>query len=137
MIGRYFLRFGALGYVGVVLLAPVALIFWRTFDHGWQPFWSAISNPDAVHALKLTLEIAAVAVPLNTLFGILCALAIVRHRLPAMGLVNALVDLPLALSPVVVGLALVLLYAPGRWLPGVPFKVLFAFPSMLFATLFV
>jgi sulfate transport system permease protein len=137
MIGRYALRFGVLGYVGVVLLAPVALIFWRTFEHGWQPFWAAISNPDAVHALKLTLEIAVIAVPLNTVFGILCALAIVRHRLPAMGFVNALVDLPLALSPVVVGLALVLLYGPSGWLNGLPFKVLFAFPSMLLATMFV
>ena len=137
MIGRYALRTGVLGYLAIVLLAPVALIFWRTFEHGWQPFWTAMSNPDAVHALKLTLEIAVVAVPLNTVFGILCALAIVRHRLPAMGLVNALVDLPLALSPVVVGLALVLLYEPGGWLHGLPFKVLFAFPSMLLATTFV
>ena len=137
MIGRYFLRFGALGYLGVVLLAPVALIFWRTFEHGWHPFWAAISNPDAVHALKLTLEVTLIAVPLNTVFGILCGLAIVRHRLPAMGLVNALVDLPLALSPVVVGLALILVYGPGGWLHGLPFKVLFSFPAILLATMFV
>ena len=58
MIGRYALRTGVLGYLAIVLLAPVALIFWRTFEHGWQPFWTAMSNPDAVHALKLTLEIA-------------------------------------------------------------------------------
>jgi sulfate transport system permease protein len=137
MTGKYLLRFGALGYLGVVLLAPVALIFWRTFEHGFHPFWAAISNPDAVHALKLTLEVTLIAVPLNTLFGILCGLAIVRHRLPAMGLVNALVDLPLALSPVVVGLALVLVYGPGGWLHGLPFKVLFSFPAILLATMFV
>ena len=103
-------RFGSLAYLGAILIAPVGLIFWRAFEHGFHPFWLAISNPNAVHALKLTLEITAVVVPLNTLFGILCAVAIVRHRLPGMGLVNALVDLPLALSPVVVGLALYLLY---------------------------
>jgi sulfate transport system permease protein len=131
------LRFGVLGYLLVVLLAPVGLIFWHTFEHGWHPFWAAISNPNAVHALKLTLEIAVVAVPLNTIFGILCALAIVRHRLPGMGFVNALVDLPLALSPVVVGLALLLLYGSGGWLHGLPIAVLFAFPGMLLATMFV
>jgi sulfate transport system permease protein len=136
MIARYLLRFGALGYLAVVLLAPVALIFWKTFEHGWDPFWAAISNPNAVHALKLTVEIALVAVPLNAAFGILCGLAIVRHRIPGMGLVNALVDLPLALSPVVAGLALVLLYGPSGWLHGIP-HVLFAFPGMLLATMFV
>jgi sulfate/thiosulfate transport system permease protein len=137
MISRYVLRFGALGYLAVILLAPLALVLYRTFEHGWSPFWHAITTPEAVHALKLTLELAVVAVPLNTIFGVLCAIAIVRHRLPAMGLVNALVDLPLALSPVVVGLALFLLYGRGGWLGALPFQVLFAFPGMLLATIFV
>ncbi len=105
------------------------------------PFWDAISNPDAVHALKLTLEVTIVAVPLNTVFGILCGLAIVRHRMPGMGLVNALVDLPMALSPVVVGLALYLLYARdgwfGSWLNEHGVRILFAYPGILLATLFV
>src|SRR3979411_166975 len=127
MTARRVVRYGSLGYLAVILVAPVGLIFWRAFEHGFHPFWAAISNPDAVHALKLTLEVTLIAVPLNTLFGILCGLAIVRHRLPAMGLVNALVALPLALSPVVVGLALVLVYGPGGWLHGLPFKVLFSF----------
>jgi sulfate transport system permease protein len=87
--------------------------------------------------LKLTLEIALIAVPLNTVFGVICALAIVRHRLPGVGLVNAIVDLPLALSPVVVGFSIVLLYGPNGWLSGLPFRVLFAFPGMLLATIFV
>src|SRR5438874_11912576 len=130
-------RFGSLAYLGAILIAPVALIFWRAFEHGLHPFWLAISNPNAVHALKLTLEITAVVVPLNTLFGILCAVAIVRHRLPGMGLVNALVDLPLALSPVVVGLALYPLYGRGGWFGGLPFQMLFALPSMVLATTFV
>jgi sulfate/thiosulfate transport system permease protein len=137
MTSRYVLRFGALGYLAVILLAPLGLVLYRTFEHGWSPFWRAITTPEATHALRLTLELAVVAVPLNTIFGVLCAIAIVRHRLPAMGLVNALVDLPLALSPVVVGLALFLLYGRGGWLDGLPFQVLFAFPGMLLATIFV
>jgi len=137
MTARHGVRLFSLGYLAVILLAPVALVFWRAFEHGFHPFWAAISNPIAVHALKLTVEIALVAVPLNTAFGILCALAIVRHRIPGMGLVNAFVDLPLALSPVVVGLALYLLYGRDGWFGGLPFQVLFALPSMVLATIFV
>jgi sulfate/thiosulfate transport system permease protein len=134
-------RFGALGYLAAILIAPVSLIFWRAFEHGFHPFWGAISNPNAVHALKLTVEVTAIVVPLNAAFGILCAVAIVRHRIPGMGLVNALVDLPLALSPVVVGLSLYLLYGRdgwfGHWLLGHGVQVLFALPAMVLATTFV
>ena len=141
MIARRVTRYGSLAYLSVILLAPVALIFWRAFDHGLRPFWDAVTTPDAVHALELTLEIAVVAVPLNTLFGVLCGLAIVRHRVPGMGLVNAIVDLPMALSPVVVGLSLYLLYGRsgwfGSWLAQHGVRVLFAYPGMLLATIFV
>src|SRR5581483_10047468 len=141
MTGRYALRFGALGYLALVLVAPVGLVFWRAFEHGFTPFWHAVSNPLAVHALKLTVEIAAIVVPLNTIFGVACAIAIVRHRLPGMGLVNTIVDLPLALSPVVVGLALYLLYGRDGWfgktLSAHGIQVLFALPSMVLATIFV
>jgi sulfate/thiosulfate transport system permease protein len=141
MTVRHGIRLTSLAYLAVILIAPVGLIFWRAFEHGWHPFWAAISNPDAVHALKLTLEVAVVAVPLNTIFGILCALAIVRHRIPGMGFVNAIVDLPMALSPVVVGLSLYLLYGRdgwfGGWLTAHGVKVLFAYPGILLATTFV
>jgi sulfate transport system permease protein len=141
MTAKYVIRFGSLGYLLLILVAPVGLIFWRAFEHGLGPFWDAISNPIAVHALKLTLMVAIVAVPLNTAFGILCGIAIVRHRMPGMGLVNALVDLPMALSPVVVGLSLYLLYGLqgwfGPWLTDHGFRVLFAYPGILLATLFV
>ena len=130
-----------LAYLAVLLVAPVGLVFWRTFEHGLHPVWVAISNPDAVHALWLTVLIALVAVPLNTVFGVLCALAIVRHRFPGVGVVNAVVDLPLALSPVVVGLALFLLYGRGGWLGDFfinhGIRILFALPSMMLATIFV
>jgi sulfate/thiosulfate transport system permease protein len=141
MTAKHVVRYGSLGYLALILIAPVGLIFYRAFEHGLGAFWSAITTPNAVHALKLTLEVAVVAVPLNTAFGILCALAIVRHRIPGMGLVNAIVDLPMALSPVVVGLSLYLLYGLngwfGPWLTSHGHRILFAYPGILLATVFV
>jgi sulfate transport system permease protein len=135
MIGKYALRVFSLGYLAVLLLAPVGYVFWRTFEHGVGPAWDAVTTPDALHALKVTLILTAIAVPANTIFGVLCALAIVRHRYPGAGIVNAVVDLPLALSPVVVGLALLLLYGRGGWLGG--HGIVFALPGMVLATIFV
>ncbi len=135
MIGKYAIRVFSLGYLAVLLVAPVGYVFWRTFEHGVGPAWDAVTTPDAVHALKVTLILTAIAVPANTIFGVLCALAIVRHRYPGAGIVNAVVDLPLALSPVVVGLALLLLYGRGGWLGG--HGIVFALPGMVLATIFV
>jgi sulfate transport system permease protein len=135
MTGRYLLRFASLAYVTVLLVVPVGFVFWRTFEHGFGPAWDSVTTPEARHALWLTLELAAIAVPANTIFGVVAAIAIVRHRFRGAGLVNALVDLPLALSPVVVGLALLLLYGTGGWLAG--HGVLFAVPGMALATIFV
>jgi sulfate transport system permease protein len=135
MIGKYALRVFSLGYLAVLLVAPVGYVFWKAFEHGVGPAWDAVTTPDALHALKVTLILTAIAVPANTIFGVSCALAIVRHRFPGAGVVNALVDLPLALSPVVVGLALLLLYGRGGWLGG--HGVVFALPGMVLATIFV
>jgi sulfate transport system permease protein len=135
MIGKYAVRFFALGYLAVLLAAPVGFVFWRTFEHGVGPAWAAVTSHDAVHALKVTLILVAIAVPANTVFGLMCSLAIVRHRFPGAGIVNAVVDLPLALSPVVAGLALLLLYGRGGWLGG--HGVLFALPGMVLASIFV
>jgi sulfate transport system permease protein len=135
MIGKYVLRFTALGYLSLLLLAPVGYVFYKTFEHGLGPAWDAVTTPDALHALKVTLILAGIAVPANTIFGILAALAIVRYRFPGAGIFNAVVDLPLALSPVVVGLALLLLYGRGGWLGG--HGVVFALPGMVLATIFV
>jgi sulfate transport system permease protein len=135
MIGKYAIRAFSLGYLAVLLVAPVGYVFWRTFEHGVGPAWDAVTTPDALHALKVTLILTAIAVPANTIFGVLCALAIVRHRYPGAGIVNAVVDLPLALSPVVVGLALLLLYGRGGWLGG--HGIVFALPGMVLATIFV
>ena len=128
-------------YLAAILLGPLAMVFWRTFEHGVQPAWDALTDPDTIHAFKLTLIITAIAVPINTVFGIVCGLAIVRRNFPGKGLLNAFIDLPLALSPVVVGLALFLLYGRegwfGGWLQDHGVQVLFALPAMVIATIFV
>src|SRR3954471_13957870 len=140
-VRKYGLRAVALFYLAIVLLAPLAMVFYRAFEHGFHTFWTTLSDPQTVHAFKLTLIITAIAVPLNTVFGIVCALAIVRRRFPGKGLVNAFVDLPLALSPVVVGLSLFLLYGRGGWFYGLfnghHIQILFALPAMVLATVFI
>src|SRR4249919_3171715 len=139
---RIALRGVALLYLLIVLLAPLAMVFYRTFQNGLEPVWQALSDPLTVHAFEITLIATAIAVPLNTLFGVLCALAIVRRRFRGKGLLNAFIDLPLAISPVVIGLCLFLLYAPrggwfGGWLSAHGFQVLFALPAIVLATIFV
>ena len=141
MTARLGLRFAALGYLALLLAAPVALVFWRTFEDGLGPVWEALTNPVTLHALWLTVLIALIAVPANTVFGIACALVLVRHRFHGKSVLNALVDLPFALSPVVVGLSLVLVYGQdgwfGNWLAVNGIQILFALPSMVLATIFV
>ena len=138
---KWSLRVVALGYLAAILLGPLAIVFYRTFEDGLAPAWNALSSPETIHAFKLTLLITAIAVPLNTVFGIVCALLIVRRRFAGKGLLNAFIDLPLALSPVVVGLALFLLYGRegwlGPWLEDHDIQVLFALPAMVIATIFV
>ena len=139
-MSRYALRFGALGYLAFLLGLPVAFVFYKAFEHGFAHAWHAVTTPEALHALKLTLIVAAIAVPANTVVGIILALTLVRSRLPGRGVLNAVVDLPLALSPVVVGLSLVLLYGRGGWLGGLAghgVHILFAVPGMVLATMFV
>ena len=138
---RWVLRLVGLSYLGVLLAAPVGLVFWRTFDHGIGPAWDSVTTSAAKHAFVVTITIAAIAVPANTVFGVICALAIVRRRFPGKGIVNALVDLPLALSPVVVGLAFLLLYGRngwfGSWLTEHGVQIVFALPGMILVTIFV
>lgn len=138
---RWGLRSIALLYVAALLLGPLALVFWNTFDQGLGAAWEGITSPAALHALYLTIIIALIAVPLNAVFGVAAALILVRRRVPGRSLISALIDLPLALSPVVVGLALVLVWGHEGWLGPVAddmgVQVLFALPSMVFATIFV
>jgi sulfate transport system permease protein len=141
MRARYGLRLAALGYLTLLLVLPVGLVFFRTFQHGLEPVWNAMTDPDFLHALWLTLLIALIAVPLNTIFGVACALVLVRQRFRGKAVLNAFVDLPFALSPVVVGLALFLVYARtgwfGPWLGAHGIQIVFALPAMVLATIFV
>ena len=139
--GKYALRSFALGYLALLLLVPVGMIFYRTFEHGFGAAWDAVTTPDALHAFKLTLEIAAIAVPLNTVFGIGAALILVRSNFRGKAILNALIDVPFAISPVVIGVSLVLVYGKfgwfGGWLAEHGIQVIFSVPGMVLATIFV
>jgi sulfate transport system permease protein len=132
------LRTLALGYLALLLLAPVAMVFYRTFEHGLGAVWSAVSASNAQHAFWLSVEIAAIAVPLNTVFGVGAALALERGRFRGKAMLGTLIDLPFAISPVVVGLTLVLVYGRtgwlGSWLAENGIAVIFSVPGMVIAT---
>jgi sulfate/thiosulfate transport system permease protein len=138
---RWSLRVLGLGYVLLLLLVPLVLIFYKTFEDGIAPPLEAITSPDGLHALKLTLITVAIAVPLNTVFGIGCALLLVRHNWWGNRIVDSIINLPFAISPVVIGLSLFLLFGKDGWLePGLAeagFKILFALPGMVLACIFV
>jgi sulfate/thiosulfate transport system permease protein len=133
-------RIVALAYVGVLLLLPVGVILWRTFGAGLGAFVASVSTPAAISAFNLSLLIVAVVVPVNVVFGVVLAIALARGRFRGRGLLQAVVDLPFAVSPVVVGVALILLWGAGGWLGGLDamgFKVIFGRPGMILATIFV
>ena len=125
----------------MVLLAPLVFILYRTFEHGFDTFWTAVTSEQALHALWLTVIITAITVPLNAIFGVAAALILVRRRVPGRSLISALIDLPLALSPVVVGLCIVFVWGQNGWFGGYAedagVQVLFAVPGMVLATIFV
>ena len=141
MPSRLALRSLALAYVAALLVVPVGLVFWRALENGVAPVVSSLTDPSVVHAFRVTLIVAAWAVVLNTVFGVGVAVLLVRHRFPGKRLLSAVVDLPLAVSPVVVGLALILVYgrfAPlGGWLEDQGVQMIFALPGMVLATVFV
>jgi sulfate transport system permease protein len=134
---RYGLRLVALAYLALLLAIPVGIVFYRTFEHGVGAVWDSITTPAAIHAFWLTIEVALIAVPLNAIFGVLAALALVRGRFRGKTLFDATIDLPFAVSPVVVGLALILVFGRGGWFADLPFQVIFSFPGILIATIFV
>jgi sulfate transport system permease protein len=138
---RLGLRTIALGYLGALLVLPVGLVFYRTFEHGLAPAWDAVTTPEAQHAFWLTLVMVAIAVPANTIFGVGMALVIARGRVPGKSFLSALIDLPFAVSPVVIGLALILVYGRdgwfGGWLTEHGIRVIFSTPGMVMATIFV
>ena len=138
MKSRYALRFIALGYLALLLGIPVALVFINAFQDGIGAAWDAVTTPEAQHAFWLTFIMVIVAVPLNTIFGVVMALLLVRKRWPGKWFMNAVIDLPFAVSPVIVGLALTLVYGQNGWFGSeLPFQVIFSTPGMILATIFV
>ena len=134
---RITLRTVALGYLALLLVIPIGLVFYRTFEHGVMAVCDSVTTPAAISAFWLTITVTLIAVPLNTIFGVLCALALARGRFRGKPILNAIIDLPFAISPVVIGLALVLVYGRGGWLGDLPFQVIFAVPGIVLATIFV
>jgi sulfate transport system permease protein len=134
---RVGLRTVALGYLALLLIVPIGLIFYRTFEDGIGAFWDSITTPAAISAFSLTIMVTAIAVPLNTVFGVLCALSLARGRFRGKAWLDAAIDLPFAISPVVVGLALILVYGRGGWLDWLPFQVIFSVPGIVLATIFI
>ena len=138
---RWGLRALGLGYLFILLLAPVVYIFIETFKDGLGPPIDAITTPDALHAIKLTLITVVIAVPLNTVFGVGCALLLVRHKWWGNRIIDAIISLPFAVSPVVIGLSLFLLYGTDGWfgpaLAELGFEVLFSLPGIVLACVFV
>jgi sulfate/thiosulfate transport system permease protein len=138
---RWGLRFLGLGYIAVLLVAPLILLFYKTFEDGLAAPFEAITSADGLHALKLTLLTVVIAVPLNTVFGVVCSLLLVRHKWKGNWLIDAAINLPFAISPVVIGLSLFLLYGKQGWFePGLAeagIKVLFSTPGIILACIFV
>jgi sulfate/thiosulfate transport system permease protein len=138
---RLGLRTIVIAYLGVLVLLPLAVVLWRTFGPGLGAFFSALGDQDTQHALRLTAVIAAWALVINTVFGVIVALLLTRYRFPGQRLLSAFVDLPVSISPIVVGLALVLVYGNQGWfgssLERLGLMVVNATPAIVLATVFV
>ncbi len=140
-VARYGMRFLALFYLAFLLAIPLVMIFYETFKDGIQPPIDAVTSEEGLHAFYLTLVCVGIAVPLNTIFGILCALMLVRDKFPGKAVINSLIDLPFAVSPVVIGLALFLVYGKNGFIGGplddMGIQIIFRTPGLVLATIFV
>jgi sulfate/thiosulfate transport system permease protein len=139
---RLAVRSVVLLYLLLLLAMPVVMVFVRALEGGIDPVVRALNRPAFQAAFWLSFQVTTIAVVVNTVFGVAAALALVRRRFPGRGLLNALIDLPFALSPVVIGLSLILVYGPrdgwlGGFLADIGFQVIFAVPGMVLATVFV
>ena len=135
------LRIVVLAYLALLLVLPVVVIIGRTFEHGIAPVFDSLNTSAAMHAFQITAVVTFYAVIANTIFGVLAAILLVRYRFPGKRFISALIDLPLAVSPVIVGLALVLVYGrttgPGKALADIGINIIFSIPGMVMATVFV
>lgn len=131
----------ALAVIGVMLLLPLVVVFTQALAAGTAVFAASVSEPDALAAIRLTLLVAAVVVPVNTVFGLAAAWCITRHRFPGRRALVALIGLPFSVSPVISGMVYVLLFGMQGWfgpyLSGTGIKVVFALPGIVLPTMFV
>jgi sulfate transport system permease protein len=135
---RWPARIGALGYLALLIVVPVGSVFFRAFQHGLGAAWDAVTTTEATHAFWLTILVVAIAVPLDMVFGVGVALLLARRRFPGAWLLDAFIDIPLALSPVVVGVGLVLVYGKtgwfGNWLAARGIEIIFSPPGIIMAS---
>lgn len=139
---RYLLMTLGLSFLAIAVLLPLLNIFYQAFASGIAAYWISITTPEACHAIFLTVLITLISVPINTAFGILAAWILARYSFPGKVLLVLIIDLPLAISPTIVGLMFILLYSHtvglfGSWLQAVNIRVIFALPGMILTTLFV
>jgi sulfate/thiosulfate transport system permease protein len=139
---RFALRIVAVAYVLMLVLAPVIVVLWRTFSEGASAFVDALSSENTIAALRLTAEVATISVVINTVFGVGVGMLLARYEFPGKRILDVLIDLPVSVSPIVVGLALILVYGSttgwfGGALDSIGFQVIFATPGIALATTFV
>ncbi|MDQ1718460.1 MAG: sulfate/thiosulfate transport system permease protein [Pseudonocardiales bacterium] len=139
---RWTLRYLALSYVAVLVVLPVGMVFWRTVQQGWRAFVDALTSSESVHAFQLTAVVAGSAVLINTVFGVGVAILLARYRFPGKRVLNLIIDLPVSVSPIVVGFALILVFGFrtgwfGPTLRDAGINIIFAPPGMILATCFV
>ena len=131
----------SLAFLGALLFAPLAMVFVTAFGAGWQAWFGSLADSDTAAAIRLTLTAAAIVVPLNTLFGVCAAWCIAKFEFRGKSVLLTLIDLPLAVSPVVSGLIYVLLFGAqgwfGAWLQEHDISIIFAVPGIVLATMFV
>ena len=131
----------ALAFSFVFLLLPLINVFAQAFAHGWAHYWRSLAEPDALSAIRLTLLVAAISVPLNVLFGLAAAWAIAKFEFPGKPILITLIDLPFSVSPVVAGLMFIVLFGLqgffGKWLDAHDLKIIFAVPGIVLATVFI
>ena len=131
----------ALGFMGLFLVLPLAAVFVEALKSGWAAYWAALAEPDARAAIRLTLLTAAIAVPLNLVFGVAAAWCIAKFDFKGKAFLTTLIDLPFSVSPVVAGLIYVLVFGAqgwlGPWLAAHDIKIVFAVPGIVLATVFV
>ena len=140
-IARVVLILIAVGFLALLLIAPLGAVLAQAFDKGYAEYLASFADPDTMSAIKLTLLTAAIVVPANTIFGICAAWAIAKFEFRGKSLLITLIDLPFAVSPVIAGLVLIMLFGAhgwfGQWLMDRDISIVFAVPGIVLATIFV